>query len=262
MLGHALRATAGAALGVWLGAAPGLIAQAPTATSPAPAVPSEPVVTWGGEVEVVSTYVWRGFRYSEGPVVWPSAWVAARGFSASLFLNYDRDGNPRCTESDVTFAYERTRGRLTLAGSYARYVYFEGGQTDVTSELIGRADVGIGPGALFTTHAVDIDTYRGSYYAEAGYSVERDLDARSTISADASIAFWSPFIDRYTRGTAVHITDGTIGPLLLNVSYLRTLAPGLAIRPQISFIRIGDAVGRRVLNPPGVTAGLALVIGR
>lgn len=245
----------------WLVLGAGAAAQVPAPSPPPAPAPVEPAVTWGGEVDVVSQYVWRGLRYSEGMVVWPTGSVSARGFTAAVFLNYDRQWDPNWNEYDLTFSYTRTVGRWTLTGTYTRYVYYLADQKDATSELIGRAACAVGPGAIFTTHAFDVEQYKGSYYLEAGYAVEHDLDPKSTISADASIAFWRTFIDRYTRKSATHITDGLIGPLTLNVSYLRKLAPRLAIRPHVSFIYIGDSKARHLLDPHGATAGFAIVVG-
>lgn len=211
---------------------------------------------------MASQYVWRGFRYSEGVVVWPSVWIAARGLTASLFFNFDPDSDPRWNEYDLELTYERSAGRLTLIGGYARYTYYDADSNGVTSEVIGRADFSLGPGRVFTTHALDVETYAGSYYLEAGYAVEREIGATSTISADASIAFWPTFIDRYTRDAATHIVDGTIGPLMLNLSYLHRVSPTLSVRPSVSFVRICDATARQLLDPPGVTASLAVVVGR
>lgn len=88
----------------------------------APTAEAEAVVTWGGEVDLVSQYIWRGLPYSEGLVVWPTAWVSAYGVTASLFLNYDPNWDPTWNEYDLTFSYERSVGRWTLDGTYTRYV--------------------------------------------------------------------------------------------------------------------------------------------
>jgi len=250
---------------VWVALVTGAAAQERTPPPPpsaSTAAEAEPVVTWGGEVDFSSQYVWRGYRYSEGRVVWPTAWISARGFTATLFLNYDPKWDPTWNEYDLTFTYERSVGRWTMDGTYTRYVYYEGDRRDATSELIAGVAFAVGPGEIFTTHAFDVELYKGAYYMEAGYSVERDLDDTSSISVDGSVALWSRFIDKYTEGTDDHITDGVVGPLMLNVSYQRSIAPYLAIRPHVSFIRIGDTAGRRLLDPPGATVGLAVVVGK
>lgn len=248
----------------WLALAGPAAAQEPVQQPAAPPAEeaAQPVVTWGGEVDVRSRYVWRGFQYSEGGVVWPSAWVSAHGFTASLFLNYDPNWDPAWNEYDIAFTYERSAGPWTLEGTYTRYVYYEGDRRDATGEIIAGVAYAAGPGKVFTTHAFDVERYKGAYYADAGYAIERDLDHKSSVSVDGSVAFWSRFIDKYTAGTDGHITDGVIGPLMLNVSYQRSIAPSLAIRPHLSLIRIGDAAGRRLLDPPGAVFGVAVVVGK
>jgi hypothetical protein len=246
----------------WLAVTVAATAQEPGPPAVGEAPAAEPVVTWGAEVDFVSQYVWRGFPYSEGRVLWPTAWISARGFTASLFFNFDPKWDPAWNEYDLAFTYERSVGRWTLDGTYTRYVYYEGNRRDATSEVIGGVAFAVGPGEIFTTHAFDVELYKGAYYLEAGYSVERDLDDVSSLSVDGSIAFWSRFIDKYTEGTGGHITNGVVGPITLNVSYQRLLARYLAIRPHVSFIRIGDAAGRVLLDPPGATVGIAVVVGK
>ncbi len=228
------------------------------ATQPSAATPpsrSEPAVTWGGGVDVVSRYLWRGIPSSQGKVVWPSAWVSGRGITVSLFANVDPNYHPKLNEYDLTVAYERTIGRLTLTGTYIRYAYFEGALSFATTELVGRAAYAVGRGELFTTHAVDVDLYRGSYYLEVGYAIERELDARSTLAADASVAFWSAFIEKHTG-----VPDSTIGPVSVNVAYTRRLAPHLSVRPHVTFSRIADGEIRKLLDPPAATFGVAAVL--
>lgn len=257
-----------AALGIWLMAAAAAAAQ-DSAPAPAVAAPN-PVVTAGAELDVLSNYVWRGFVYSGrnstgGPVVWPTAWVSAHGFTASVFGNYDPNWDPGWNEYDLTVTYERSARRWGLGATYTRYVYYNGDDRAATSEVIGRIAYAVGPGELFTTHAFDVESYRGAYYMEAGYGFERELDARSSLSVDASIAFWPSFIDKYTAegsGYAEHITDGTVGPMALNVSYVRQLRTYVAIRPHVTFVRVGDANARRLLDPPGAVLGVAVVVGK
>jgi hypothetical protein len=249
-----------ATIGVWLVLAAGAAAQ--EQNPPPEPEPAEPAVTWGGEVDFLSQYVWRGFQYSEGKVLWPTAWVSAKGFTATLFFNYDPAWDPKWNEYDLTFTYERSVGRWNLAGTYTRYVYYEEDRRDATSEIIARVGFAAGPGEIFTTHAFDVELYKGSYYLEVGYALEKEIDDKSSITADASVAFWSKFIDKYTEGTDDHLTGSTVGPLALNVSYVRSIAPYLAIRPHISFFRIADDAGQRLLEPPGAVVGIALVVGK
>ncbi|MEX1130004.1 MAG: hypothetical protein WEB50_15650 [Vicinamibacterales bacterium] len=220
-----------------------------------PPSPPEPVITWGAEVDVVSKYVWRGFPYSQGKVVWPSAWVSARGVTVSLFTNIEPGYDPALNEYDISVTYERTVGRLTVAATYVRYAYGEGALWLATTELVGRAGYAVGPGEIFASHAFDVDLYRGSSYLEAGYAFTRELGSKSTLSVDATVAFWSTFIEKYAG-----VSNSTIGPLSVNVACTRQLARHFSVRPHVTLSRIPDARVRILLNPPAATFGLAAVL--
>src|SRR3972149_4926270 len=130
---------------IWL-ALPGAVVAQDTAQPSASHPPSSavPVVTWGIELDVVSKYLWRGFPYSEGKVVWPSAWASGRGFTASLFTHLAPNYEPPLNEYDIAVGYERTVGLLTLTATHVRYAYFEGDLALSTTELIGRAAYAVG----------------------------------------------------------------------------------------------------------------------
>jgi hypothetical protein len=224
----------------------------PTAIPPST---SEPVITWGAEVDVVSKYVWRGFPYSQGPVLWPSAWISARGVTVSLFTNLEPGYDPTLNEYDISVTYERTVGRLTWAATYVRYAYGEGKLWLSTTELVGRAAYAVGHGEIFASHAFDVDLYRGSAYLEAGYALTRELDAKSTLTADATVAFWSKFIEKYAGAS-----NSTIGPVSVNVACTRQLTPHFSVRPHFTFSHIPDAGVRKLLSPPAATFGVAAVL--
>ena len=243
-------------VGIWSALAGiGMAQETPVPPGPIPPSPSAPVITWGAEMDVVSRYVWRGFPYSQGPVVWPSAWVSARGVTVSLFTNIEPGYDPALNEYDVSVTYERTVGRLTLAATYARYAYGEGDVWVSTTELIGRAAYAVGRGEFFTSHAFDVDLYRGAYYLEAGYALTHELDSGSTLTADATVAFWPKFIDKYAG-----VSDSPTGPVSLNVAWARQLTPHVAVRPHFTLSRIPDARVRKLLAHPAATFGIAAVI--
>ncbi len=217
----------------------------------------EPTFTWGAEVDTSSRYLWHGLPYSEGAVVWPSAWISHRGFTIGLWTNIDRHYNPKFNEYDLSVGYERAIGRLTLTGTFSRYTYREvSGDPGSTSEAIIRAAYAIGPGEVFATNAFDVEKYPGAYYVDVGYAVERDLTSRSRLQADASIAFWSAFADKY------HVpSDGPLGPATLNIALVQKLTPAIAVRPHVTFTRLLDRIARQEVGTPGVTYGAAIVFG-
>jgi hypothetical protein len=233
-------------------------AQAP-ASPPADRPPPEPepTVTWGAELDVSSRYLWHGLPYSDGLVVWPSAWVSAKGFTLDLSLNLDPNYQPRFNEFDLFVGYERAIGRFTFNGAFSRYTYRElEGDPGSTSEVLLGAAFSAGPGDVFTTHAIDVENYRGAYYAELGYSAGWELTPTSELTVDASIAFWSKFADQYGIPS-----DGPLGPATLDVAFEQKITPSIGVRPHVTFTRLLDAAARRQIETPAVTWGAAIVIG-
>jgi hypothetical protein len=230
--------------------------------SPPPVLPveqrtPEPAVTWGAEVDTSSRYLWHGLPYSEGAVVWPSAWVSSKGFTIGLWANVDPNYRPTFNEYDLSVGYERAIGKLTITATFSRYTYREiSGDPGSTSEAILRAAYSIGPGEVFATNAFDVENYAGAYYVDVGYAVERELTPQSLLKVDATVAFWTTFAEKY------HVpSDGPLGPAVLNVALVQRLTPALGVRPHVTFTRLLDRVARRQVGTPGVTYGAAVVIG-
>jgi len=75
---------------------------------------------------LLSKYVWRGLELSDDSVViQPSMTIAYKGFSANLWGNLDSDyfisDTTEWTETDLTFAYGRQVGPVSLSGGYIYY---------------------------------------------------------------------------------------------------------------------------------------------
>lgn len=240
-----------------------LVACAGAATAQAPPSPPddqrspEPLVTWGAEVDFSSRYIWHGLPFSDGMVVWPSAWVSARGFTAGISANVDRHYDPTLNEYDIYAGYEGAIGSATLTGTFSRYTYRElSGDPGSTSEVILRAAYAIGPGEVFTTHSFDVERYVGSHYADVGYAVERELTPRSVLQVEAAIAVWKKFAEKYAIPS-----DGPFGPAMVDVALVHKLTPTVGVRPHVTFTRLLDRTARAQLGTPGVSYGAAIVIG-
>lgn len=215
-----------------------------------------PAFTWGAELDTSSRYVWHGLPYSDGIVVWPSAWISAKGFTIGLLLNIDPHYEPKFNEHDLSVGYEGAIGPLTLSGAFNRYTYRElAGDPGSTSEVILNGAYTAGPGEVFTTHSIDVETYPGAYYAEIGYAVDWAVAPGSLLKVDAGVAFWKKFAEKYDVPAA-----GVLGPAMLNVALEQKLTDTISVRPHVTLTRLLDRTARRALGTPGVTYGVAIVV--
>jgi hypothetical protein len=88
-----------------------------------------PAVSTTASVEILSNFVWRGVRLSEGWVIQPSASLDSRGLSLNLWGNVDLSEYPlgsghsggRLTEVDVTGSYTRAFGRTSVTAGFIQY---------------------------------------------------------------------------------------------------------------------------------------------
>ena len=89
---------------------------------------ADATITYGAETDINSGYLWRGLLLDDGPVVQPSAWISAFGFtftawgnvpmtgasegagqeSGGLILTYDRDWEKLKIEAALDAGWARS----------------------------------------------------------------------------------------------------------------------------------------------------------
>lgn len=152
-----------------------------------------------GELElgtVMSNYVWRGSRLSEGPVYQFSGTVSAKGFSANVWGNYDFDSR-KYNETDLTLSYSKDIKKFSLEAGFIHYAIvnshdsdevYAGFSFDVPLQPSFKAyfDVNAGKGAFLQPsigHSVEISerasldfTLNVGIAIKNGYMGVRDSD--------------------------------------------------------------------------------------
>lgn len=140
-------------------------------------------VSGGASVDVMSNYVWRGFKLSNGIVVQPSVGVTYNGFGISLWANYDADLNEH-NETDLTLNYSRGIGRFNIE---AGYIYYALDAVDDTQEIY----LSVGYDTLLNpslTLYYDFDMGKGAFItASIGHDV--DVADNMSLSLTASVSY-------------------------------------------------------------------------
>jgi hypothetical protein len=123
-----------------------------------------PQLLLAGDVEfeassaVLSHYMWRGLRLSEGGVFQPSVTVGLKGFSANIWANYQFDPN-RWSEVDFTGAYSGEKAKIKYEAGFVHYAVNEGLDSDEIYGSVGHSDI-LNP--VFKIY-VDVNAGKGSY---------------------------------------------------------------------------------------------------
>lgn len=209
------------------------------------------------EVDFSSRYVWRGIANSSGSVMQPSINFLVR---PDLSVNYwgncnlnTESGVRRCNESNLTITYSREWNKITFEPSVQSYLYPDNPDT---AEAILAVTYPLKSTEVFTRHAFDLVSFRGSYFGEAGIGWQKEFGRRLELSASVS-AGWgnSRFNDAY-----LGLATSTFSVVSANVAVSWRVAGNLHICPHMNLSSLVDRKLRHTVNEPdlrwaGVTVG-------
>jgi hypothetical protein len=180
------------------GLLPGATVVAQTAAPPLDekAVEQASSIPFGAEIALRSGHADRGFLINDRPVLQPVVWATARGADLSLWGSFPlattTDGaRPMILEAEGT--REVAWGRLSVAPAVRIYYY----RDPVNSYGVHSIEswvylsVEAGPLRLFSNHSVDIATFRGAYFGEAGVEAKRELAGGGELGGSASMGWAS-----------------------------------------------------------------------
>jgi hypothetical protein len=132
----------------------------------------------GVEIAFSSGHADRGFILSDRPVIQPVLWLSQRGVEFSVWSNFTlgetTDGlRPQVVEMELT--REREWKNLSVAPAIRMFRYHDALSNYSTRSIEAwlYLSYDAGPFRLFTNHSVDVLTYRGAYFGEAGIESER-----------------------------------------------------------------------------------------
>lgn len=192
------------------------------------------------DVGVFSKYVWRGYELSkDSVVVQPSMTAGFKGVSLNLWGNFDSDtyGDERdeskWNETDLTLAYKKSIGMITLSGGF---IYYALDGVDDSREFYVSLSVN-------TLLSPTISVYREvahlpSWYVNLGLSHSFELPKGISLDLSASAGYYSSDDDDFVEldkdgnptGDKYHaLHDGklSLGLTVPIMQYLR-VAPSLS----------------------------------
>lgn len=137
----------------------------------------------GLSMAVMSNYVWRGAKLSDGWVAQPSMDFAMGPLSANFWANYDGDAG-EASETDLTLAYSRNIDKLTLDVGYIYYAL--DGAAD-TQEVYASASYNFVVSPSFTVY-YDYDEGTGGF-AVLALDYAKELSQNMTLGLGASASY-------------------------------------------------------------------------
>jgi hypothetical protein len=214
--------------------------------------------TYGAETDFNSGYVWRGLLL-DGPVVQPSSWISAFGFTFTAWSNVSLTsayGGAGLNAGGMTLAYDRDWEKFSIEAALDAYMGRQSSDIESRNTMEGSLGLSypVGPLRIFTTHAFDVLAYRGSYFGEAGLEYEKQV----TKSAEFTISVRSGWASSKFNDVYIGVDKSAFNFVGAEASLTCYLGSRMYFRPHIKFSSITDRRLRGQLAPADiVTFGLA-----
>ncbi len=183
----------------------------------------ETEVSGSASVDVMSNYVWRGFKLSNSVVLQPSVGITYGGFGANLWANIDTDLDDAMehTETDVTLSYTFGMDKL---GFDVGYIYYALESADDTQEIYVSAGYETLLSPALTIY-YDFEEGNGAFItASVGHDVELAKDIPLSLGAlvsyniesEYSIGDYSDFHNgELSASVSIPVTDVlSVGPMI------------------------------------------------
>lgn len=156
----------------------------------------ETEVSGSASVDIMSNYMWRGFKLSNSYVVQPSVGVTYGGFGVNLWSNWDSDWDDQgeLTETDLTLNYTFSIDKVELD---VGYIYYGLEAAADTQEIYVSAGYDICFNPALTIY-YDFDEGDGAFIVA---SVEHDIE----LTKDAALSLGGSI--SYNAGNQVMGTD-------------------------------------------------------
>jgi|Deesub1362A_J573_1020465.scaffolds.fasta_scaffold00356_16 hypothetical protein len=174
-------------------------------------------VSGSASVSVMSNYVWRGFKLSDGVVIQPSVGITYGGLGANLWANYDTDPGEH-DETDLTVSYSFSAERFSIDTGYIYYA-LDGVEDTQEFYLSVGYDTLLSPAfALY----YDFDEGRGAFItASIGYDLETSEGIQVSIGASAGYNLKS----EYSIGDFSNLHNGEVS-LSMNLPLSKDVTVG------------------------------------
>ncbi len=154
-------------------------------------------LTWSANTGIWSRYMWRGLRFSNGPVWQSSITATYGGFSASLWDNFDID-TVKVNEIDPTLTYTWSWKPITLSVGWNHFGVIDGADSDELFTTATWDGLWVTPSLSLYT---DVNYGKGAYL-QAGLSKSFTLSERVSLNlaANAGTVFNNRYMGVNSRG--------------------------------------------------------------
>ncbi len=206
--------------------------------------------TYGVDLAFRSGHADRGFNINDRPVIQPAMWLSGSGTELSVWSSFavaqtTDGGRPQILELELT--HEQTWGHVTVAPAIRMFVYHDALSADRDRSLEGWLTLSydVGPFSLFTRHSLDVLTYQGAYFVDAGISSDTRVSPPLEIGGSLGAGWASASFNEAYAGIARRALNRVSAETWLTV-YVKRFYVG----PHFEFSTIVDPAVRAAAARP------------
>jgi hypothetical protein len=241
-----------------LGSAVSFVLAAPAFAQGTPSEAARPI-TYGVELAFRSGHADRGYLISDRPVIQPVMWVSGNGTDFSAWGNFtlaeNSDGSrPNILEFELTRTYEWSK--LSIGPGARMYFYHDPLSSYRERSLEGWLFLAYdaGPFRLFTNHSLDVLTYKGSYFVDAGIEAGGALSERVELKGSVGAGWASAMFNQ----SWFDVPTAALNRAVAQGSLTAYLTPHLYLVPHFEYNRTLDPAVRAAQRPTYLLVGLTL----
>jgi hypothetical protein len=219
-------------------------------------------ILYGVELGLRSGHADRGFVISDRAVVQPVVWVSGSVAEFSLWSNFtlaETTDNARPQILELELSLENEWKNFTIAPAIRMFSYHDPLSSYGTHSFEGWLYVwyDAGPLQLFTRQSMDVMTYAGAYFGEAGIESERRVSPRVEVGGSVGAGWASAvFNDAYAE-----VNESALDRMSVEGWLTVSVTPHGYISPHFEFSTIVDRQVRAELARPsfvffGLTMGV------
>ena len=219
-----------------------LIACASAASAIAQEIPRR--TSYGVEIAFRSGHADRGFIINDRPVIQPVIWLSGSGAEFSLWSNFalaQTSGGARPQIVELELTREQQWGKFTVGPAVRMFFYHDALSADRTRSLEGWLNLSydVGPFSLFMHHSLDVLTYKGAYFVDAGIESEHHVSSSLEIGGSLGAGYASARFNDAYADIAIRALDRVSAETWLTV-YMKHFYVG----PHFEFSSIVDRAVR------------------
>jgi hypothetical protein len=168
--------------------------------------------SYGVEIAFRSGHADRGFIINDRPVVQPGMWFSGSGTEFAVWSSFalaqtTDAARPQIVE--LKLEREQTWGKVTVAPALRMYFYYDALSAERDRSLEGwlTLSYNVGPFSLFTRHSLDVLTYKGEYFVDAGIESEHRVSSRLEVGGSLAAGWASAQFNDDYAGVAKRALD-------------------------------------------------------